>query len=158
MASTRTRHSSLSFRDQSPAARLRRAGQGSGHRAAAPRVSKSSPCDRYANAPAMQVAHRSPCHHHARWRRAARSVALEEKPHFIVPEIEAIATDTLVELEKRRLHRHPHRTRGEAHDEPRGHPPARGRGARSAMRRRTASPTRRRNTARRLQRSACPAW
>ena len=54
--------------------------------------------DRYNNAPAMQVAHRShvismldgP---------ALRSVIETEQPDYIVPEIEAIATDTLVELE-----------------------------------------------------------
>lgn len=54
--------------------------------------------DRYKNAPAMQVAHRShvismldgP---------ALRNVIALEKPDLIVPEIEAIATDTLAELE-----------------------------------------------------------
>ena len=55
--------------------------------------------DRYPNAPAMQVAHRShvismldP--------KALREVIEKERPHFIVPEVEAISTDTLVELEK----------------------------------------------------------
>ena len=54
--------------------------------------------DRYENAPAMQVAHRS---HVISMRDgdALRAVIEQEKPHFIVPEIEAIATDTLVELE-----------------------------------------------------------
>ncbi|MDR2826409.1 MAG: formate-dependent phosphoribosylglycinamide formyltransferase [Deltaproteobacteria bacterium] len=55
--------------------------------------------DRYPNAPAMQVAHRSyvlsmldgP---------ALRKIIEQEKPDFIVPEIEAIATPTLIELEK----------------------------------------------------------
>ena len=54
--------------------------------------------DRYHNAPAMQVAHRS----HAISMLdgdALRKVIEAEKPDFIVPEIEAIATDTLVELE-----------------------------------------------------------
>ena len=54
--------------------------------------------DRYENAPAMQVAHRS----HAISMLdgdALRKVIETEKPDFIVPEIEAIATDTLVELE-----------------------------------------------------------
>jgi len=54
--------------------------------------------DRYENAPAMQVAHRShvlsmldgP---------ALRRIIERERPDYIVPEIEAIATDTLVELE-----------------------------------------------------------
>ncbi len=56
-------------------------------------------CDRYENAPAMQVAHRS--HVLSMLDGAAlRRVVELEKPDFIVPEIEAIATDTLVELEK----------------------------------------------------------
>jgi phosphoribosylglycinamide formyltransferase 2 len=55
-------------------------------------------CDRYAGAPAMQVAHRS---HVFRMLdgEALRKVVEEEKPDLIVPEIEAIATDVLVELE-----------------------------------------------------------
>jgi phosphoribosylglycinamide formyltransferase 2 len=54
--------------------------------------------DRYPNAPAMQVAHRS--HVISMLDGAAlRSVIEAERPHFIVPEIEALATDTLVELE-----------------------------------------------------------
>jgi phosphoribosylglycinamide formyltransferase 2 len=54
--------------------------------------------DRYANAPAMQVAHRS---HVITMTDAAalRQVIAEEKPDFIVPEIEAIATPVLLELE-----------------------------------------------------------
>jgi phosphoribosylglycinamide formyltransferase 2 len=54
--------------------------------------------DRYADAPAMQVAHRShvldmldPA--------AVRALVAQERPHVIVPEIEAIHTDTLVALE-----------------------------------------------------------
>ncbi|MQP76533.1 formate-dependent phosphoribosylglycinamide formyltransferase [Stenotrophomonas sp. MYb238] len=54
--------------------------------------------DRYADAPAMQVAHRShvidmldPA--------ALRAVIAQEQPHLVVPEIEAIHTQTLVELE-----------------------------------------------------------
>ena len=54
--------------------------------------------DRYENAPAMQVAHRS--HVISMLDAGAlRSLVIEERPDFIVPEIEAIATDTLVELE-----------------------------------------------------------
>ena len=54
--------------------------------------------DRYENAPAMQVAHRS--HVISMLDGAAlRQVIEQEKPHLIVPEIEAIATDTLAELE-----------------------------------------------------------
>lgn len=54
--------------------------------------------DRYDNAPAMQVAHRRhviPMLDGAR----LRAVVIEEKPDYIVPEIEAIATDTLLALE-----------------------------------------------------------
>ena len=55
--------------------------------------------DRYPNAPAMQVAHRS--HVISMLDGAAlRQVIESEKPDYIVPEIEAIATDTLVELEQ----------------------------------------------------------
>lgn len=54
--------------------------------------------DRYANSPAMQVAHRS--HVISMLDGAALRKVIEiEQPHYIVPEIEAIATDTLVELE-----------------------------------------------------------
>lgn len=54
--------------------------------------------DRYADAPAMQVAHRS--HVISMLDGAAlRAVIEQERPHYIVPEIEAIATDTLAELE-----------------------------------------------------------
>jgi phosphoribosylglycinamide formyltransferase 2 len=54
--------------------------------------------DRYANAPAMQVAHRS--HVISMLDGAAlRRVVELEQPDLIVPEIEAIATDTLLELE-----------------------------------------------------------
>lgn len=54
--------------------------------------------DRYANAPAMQVAHRS--HVISMLDGAAiREVIEREQPDLIVPEIEAIATDTLAELE-----------------------------------------------------------
>lgn len=55
--------------------------------------------DRYDHAPAMQVAHRSytismlDC-------AALRAVVEKEKPTYIVPEVEAISTDTLIELEK----------------------------------------------------------
>lgn len=59
--------------------------------------------DRYANAPAMQVAHRShvidmldPV--------ALRKVIEDEKPDLIIPEVEAIATPVLVELEKEGYH------------------------------------------------------
>ena len=54
--------------------------------------------DRYANAPGQQVAHRA--HVIAMTDGAALRRLIEaEKPHLVVPEIEAIATDTLVEIE-----------------------------------------------------------
>jgi phosphoribosylglycinamide formyltransferase 2 len=59
--------------------------------------------DRYENAPAMQVAHRS--HTLSMLDGAAlRRVIEQERPHYIVPEIEAIATDTLVEMESEGYH------------------------------------------------------
>ena len=55
--------------------------------------------DRYPDAPAMQVAHRA--HVIDMLDRAAlRAVIERERPHFIVPEIEAIATAELLELEQ----------------------------------------------------------
>lgn len=54
--------------------------------------------DRYANAPAMQVAHRSHVISMLDGK-ALRAVIEQEKPNLIVPEIEAIATDTLLALE-----------------------------------------------------------
>lgn len=56
-------------------------------------------CDRYANAPAMQVAHRSHVFSMLDGGELRR-VVQTEKPDLIVPEIEAIATDTLLELEQ----------------------------------------------------------
>jgi len=60
--------------------------------------------DRYANAPAMQVAHRS---HVITMTDAAalRAVIEQERPHLVVPEIEAIATDELVSIEAEGLAR-----------------------------------------------------
>lgn len=55
-------------------------------------------CDRYDNAPAMQVADRSYSFSMLDGAELRRVIELE-KPDYIVPEIEAIATDTLVELE-----------------------------------------------------------
>ncbi|MBQ1209588.1 MAG: formate-dependent phosphoribosylglycinamide formyltransferase [Bacteroidales bacterium] len=55
--------------------------------------------DRYANAPAMQVAHRSYVINMLDGKQL-RELIEREKPDFIIPEVEAIATPTLVELEK----------------------------------------------------------
>lgn len=54
--------------------------------------------DRYANAPGHQVAHHSHVINMADGQ-ALRQLVEQERPHLIVPEIEAIATDTLLELE-----------------------------------------------------------
>lgn len=59
--------------------------------------------DRYENSPAMQVAHRSHVINMLDGV-ALRSIIEQEKPDYIVPEIEAIATETLVELENEGFH------------------------------------------------------
>ncbi len=59
--------------------------------------------DRYEQAPAMQVAHRSHVISMLDGK-ALREVIEQEQPHYIVPEIEAIATDTLAELEQEGFH------------------------------------------------------
>ncbi len=55
-------------------------------------------CDRYANAPAMQVAHRA---HVVDMldADALRAVVALERPHLVIPEIEAIATEALADIE-----------------------------------------------------------
>lgn len=55
--------------------------------------------DRYADAPAMQVAHRSQVLDMLDGD-AIRALVARERPHLIVPEIEAIHTQTLIELER----------------------------------------------------------
>ncbi len=55
--------------------------------------------DRYANAPAQQVAHRAYTISMLDGK-ALRELVEKEQPDYIVPEVEAIATDTLVELEQ----------------------------------------------------------
>jgi len=59
--------------------------------------------DSYENAPAMQVAHRS---HVIDMKngKALRAIIEREKPDLVVPEIEAINTDALVEMENEGLH------------------------------------------------------
>lgn len=56
-------------------------------------------CDKYPGAPAMQIAHRSHVFNMLDGAELRRIVE-EERPDHIIPEIEAIATPTLVELEK----------------------------------------------------------
>lgn len=60
-------------------------------------------CDRYANAPAMQVAHRGHVFSMLDGARL-RAVIEAEKPDLIVPEIEAIHTETLLALEAEGFH------------------------------------------------------
>lgn len=60
-------------------------------------------CDKYAEAPAMQVAHS--CHVFNMLDGAGLRKTIElEKPDHIIPEIEAIATPTLIDLEKEGYH------------------------------------------------------
>ncbi|WP_202945901.1 formate-dependent phosphoribosylglycinamide formyltransferase [Acidithiobacillus thiooxidans] len=54
--------------------------------------------DRYADAPAMQVAHRA-CVIDMTDPEAILALVKRERPHFVVPEIEAIATSALAEIE-----------------------------------------------------------
>ena len=56
-------------------------------------------CDRYAGAPAMQVAHRCHVFNMLDGNELRRIIELE-RPDHIIPEVEAIATPVLVELEK----------------------------------------------------------
>src|SRR5690348_15841740 len=58
--------------------------------------------DRYANAPAQQVAHRAHVIDMTD-AKALRALVEKERPHLIVPEIEAIATDELVRIEADKL-------------------------------------------------------
>lgn len=59
--------------------------------------------DRYQNAPAMQVAHRSYVINMLD-ADALKAVILKEQPTVIIPEVEAIATPALIELEKQGFH------------------------------------------------------
>ena len=60
-------------------------------------------CDKYANAPAMQVAHHSYVFNMLDGAKLREIVEIE-KPSLIIPEVEAIATPTLIELEKEGYH------------------------------------------------------
>lgn len=60
-------------------------------------------CDKYANAPAMQIADSSRVFSMLD-PDALRNAIIEEKPDNIIPEVEAIATPVLVELEKEGYH------------------------------------------------------
>jgi phosphoribosylglycinamide formyltransferase 2 len=60
-------------------------------------------CDKYSNAPAMQIAHRSYVFDMLDGQ-ALRSVIEQERPDHIIPEIEAIATDVLEQLESEGYH------------------------------------------------------
>ena len=84
--------------------------------------------DRYANAPAMQVAHRSHVIDMLD-RPALRALVERERPQLIVPEIEAIATPMLAAAGGRGLSRDPDRARRATDHGSRGHPAAGRRGA-----------------------------
>lgn len=58
-------------------------------------------CDSYPNAPAMQVAHRSRVLD-MRDPIALRAVIEEQQPHVVIPEVEAIATQVLADVESER--------------------------------------------------------
>ncbi len=60
-------------------------------------------CDRYANAPAMQVAHRSHVFNMLDAAELRRVIELE-RPDHIIPEVEAIATPELLKLEEEGMH------------------------------------------------------
>ena len=60
-------------------------------------------CDRYANAPAMQVAHRSHVFNMLDPKELRRVIELEHPDH-IIPEVEAIATPELLKLEEEGYH------------------------------------------------------
>ena len=80
--------------------------------------------DRYENAPGHQVAHRAHVINMADGA-ALRTLIEKEKPHFIVPEIEAIATDMLVQIEEEgKVPCHTHCPCGATHHESRRHSPS----------------------------------
>lgn len=60
-------------------------------------------CDKYDNAPAMQIAHRRHVFNMLD-AEELRKVVEEENPDFIIPEVEAIATPALIQLEKEGYH------------------------------------------------------
>lgn len=60
-------------------------------------------CDRYSNAPAMQIAHRNHVFNMLDPEELRKVIELE-KPDHIIPEVEAIATPALLELEKEGYH------------------------------------------------------
>ena len=72
--------------------------------------------DAYANAPAMQVADRA---HVVSMLDGAslRKIIQQEKPDLVVPEVEAIATDVLAELEAGRDHDYPYCTSHSTYNE-----------------------------------------
>lgn len=60
-------------------------------------------CDKYPNAPAMQVAHRSHVFNMLDGEELRKVIELE-RPDHIIPEVEAIATPVLCQLEKEGFH------------------------------------------------------
>jgi phosphoribosylglycinamide formyltransferase 2 len=84
--------------------------------------------DRYPNAPGMQVAHKSRVIDMSDASQL-RALVEEVKPHIIVPEIEAIATEELERIEAEGLAELSPQPGGKAHHEPRRHTPPGRRGA-----------------------------
>jgi hypothetical protein len=104
-------------------------GRGGGPRSHAPRPGSNCRGCATTNAPAMQVAHR--CLHHRHARRGANTEAPgspEKAQALIVPEVEAIATKTLMDLEAGRVERDSDGASHPTHHEPRGHSATGGRG------------------------------
>ena len=151
------RHTRHVFGDEASAPGVGRARERGRDRSARAWASTVIAVDRYAGAPAMQVAHRS--HVIAMTDAAAlRRVILAERPDFVVPELEAIATPTLVELESEGVCGHPDGAGGAPHDGSRRYPAARGGEAgppHVALRVCVGAAT---STARRSGRWACRAW
>ena len=112
-------------------------------------------CDRYANAPAMQMADAFevfPMLDGA----ALRAAVEKHRPDVIVPEIEAIDTATLAELEARRLAGRAVGQSGPADHEPRRHPRFRRARARPRHLANTASPKAARKRSRRREAVGLP--
>ena len=80
--------------------------------------------DRYYGAPAQQVAHRSYTINMANPDELLPLIR-EERPDYVIPEIEALATDARAYPGGGYVHGYPHSTGSAAHNEPRGYPPAR---------------------------------
>ena len=113
-------------------------------------------CDRYANAPAMQVADDSEVFAMLDGK-ALKAAVKKHKPDVIIPEIEAIDTAALADLEKSGLPRRAVGQGGAADHEPRRHPRLRGDASWPSSPPNIASPKAARRRSRRSSTSACRA-